>query len=111
MSKMYDIISKDLKDKFGVIIQLRKRELFDDVIIYAKLQNRAKVISYIFSNYKKYLKLRVDMDDVLIYSYILANKNKIDNIKKKIKIHKTRFKWLYDLIKDEETFIKNVKEE
>ena len=51
------------------------------------------------------------MDDVLIYSYVLANKNKIDNIKKKIKIHKTRFKWLYDLIKDEETFIKNVKEE
>ena len=110
MDAMYEKIKTELSSKFSAKIRMNKRELFDDVIIYVPKQNRSKVISYIFSNYKKIMKLRVDNDNQLIYMYCRASKDKIHTVKEKIALHKHRFKWLYEQIKDEEVFLKNVEE-
>lgn len=107
---MYETIKNELSSKFSVKIRRRKRELFDDVIIYVQKQYKSKVISYIFSKYKKIMKLRVDNDDQLIYMYCRADKDKINEVRIKLKQHKHRFKWLYEQIKDEEVFLKNVEE-
>ena len=108
MDAMYEKIKAELSSKFSAKIRMNKRELFDDVIIYVSRQNRSKVISYIFSNYKKIMKLRVDNDDQLIYAYCRASEDKIRTVKENMVLYKHRFKWLYEQIKDEEVFLKNV---
>ena len=51
------------------------------------------------------------MDDTLIYFWFLTTEDKLENMKKQIQIDKTRFKWLYEKIKDEDMFIKRAKKE
>ena len=110
MDNIYNNIKLDLENTFNVIVHKRKRTLFDHIIIYIKPNYEGKIVSYIFSKYKNYLKLRVKSNNKLIYTYIVSDKNKISNIQKKLKKDKFRFKWLYEQIKDEEMFLKNVKE-
>ena len=107
MDKMYETIKANIFKRFGVKTVRRKRDLFDDIVIVSNDMIKGKIVSYIYTNYKSYMKLRVDMDNTLIYSYILVSQEKVDKVKKQ----KQRFKWLYEQIKDEEIFLKTAKVE
>lgn len=111
MDKMYETIKANIFKRFGVNIIRRKRDLFDDIIIRTNDFTKGKIVSYIFTNYKTYMKLRVDIDDTLIYSYMLVSKDKKEKVQKQLQNQKQRFKWLYEQIKDEEVFLKNCKVE
>ena len=111
MSQMYEAIKTNIFKRFGINIIRRKRDLFDDIIIRTNDFTKGKIVSYIFTNYKAYMKLRVDIDDTLIYSYMLVSKDKKEKVQKQLQNQKQRFKWLYEQIKDEEVFLKNCKVE
>lgn len=111
MDKMYETIKANIFKRFGVNTIRRKRTLFDDIVIVSNDMIKGKIVSYIYTNYKTYMRLRVDMDNVLIYSYLLVSQEKIDKVKKQIQNQKQRFKWLYEQIKDEEIFLKTAKVE
>lgn len=112
MLKMsYNKIKSDLEKLGCHHIRRIKRDLFDDIRFEVPRGTKSKVLSFIMGHYRDTMKLRADMDDTLSYMYLEAKKDKIDKVKKDLLDHKRRFKWLYDQIKDEETFIKNVKEE
>lgn len=111
MDKMYETIKANIFKRFGVNTVRRKRTLFDDIVIVSNDMTKGKIVSYIYANYKAYMKLRVDIDDTLIYSYMLVSKDKKEKIQKQLQNQKQRFKWLYEQIKDEEVFLKNCKVE
>ena len=107
---MFEEIKNTLEKKFNCKVIKKPREYFDDIIITNIPQGeKSKIMLYIKMNYKKYMSVRVNMDNVLIYFYFITTQEKIDNVKKQIQIDKSRFKWLYEKIKDEDIFIKSAK--
>lgn len=109
MDQQFLKIKNELREEFGAIAILRKKPLFYDMEIKTTPFYKKKVMSYIYSKYHKFLRLRVDMDDALIYTYLLVPEKRIEKVKADMKDHQRRFKWLYAQIKDEEIFIKNAK--
>lgn len=111
MDKMYEAIKANVFKRFGINIIRRKKYLFDDIVIISNDMIKGKIVSYIYTNYKTYMKLRADIDNTLIYTYLLVNEEKINKIKRQLQNQKQRFKWLYEQIKDEEIFLKTAKVE
>ena len=104
---MFEEIKQTLENKFKCKVIRRPREYFDDIIVTnIPRGDKSKIMLYIKMNYKKYMSIRVNMDDVLIYFYFVTTQEKIDNVKKQIQIDKTRFKWLYEKIKEEDVYVK-----
>ena len=106
-------LEQDLK-KYCVHVYRQNKPLFDDIKILVMPNYKHDVISYIYNHYRGILCLRVNFDekdDYLIYSYMKASKEKIENIDKITKKQTQRMKWLYGQIKDNTIFLKNVKEE
>lgn len=109
---MFDEIKKVLENNFKCKVIKKSREYFDDIIITnISRGEKSKIILYIRTHYKDYMSMRTNMDDTLIYFWFLTTQEKLDNIKKQIQIDKTRFKWLYEKIKDEDSFIKRARKE
>lgn len=102
-------IKEEICSRFEATVTIRKKPMFNDIIIKVPRINRGKLIVYILNNYSSLLKLRVDEDEILTYAYYGVSQRKMDEIQKDLKNHKRRFKWLYEQIKDEEVFIKNAK--
>jgi len=109
MDQQFLKIKNELKKEFGATAILKKKPLFYDIQIGTNPLYRTKVMTYIYSRYHKFMRLRVDMDDALIYTYLLVPEKRIEKIKADMEDHKRRFRWLYAQIKDEEIFIKNAK--
>lgn len=109
MDQQFLEIKNELKKEFGATAILKKKPLFYDIEIKTTPFYKKKVMSYIYSKYHRFLRLRVDMDDVLIYTYLLVSEKRMEKVKTDMKDHQRRFKWLYAQIKDEEVFIKNAK--
>ena len=104
---MFNELKRILETKFKCKVIKRTREYFDDIIITnIPLGEKPKIMLYVKMNYKKYMSIRVNMDDTLIYFWFLTTQEKIDKVKKQIQIDKTRFKWLYEKIKEEDAYVK-----
>lgn len=106
----YNKIKEDLEKLSCKHIRLVKRDLFDDIRFEVPRGSKGKVLSFIMGHYRDTMKLRADIDDTLSYTFLEAKKDKVEKVKKDLLNHKRRFKWLYEQIKDEEVFLKNVKE-
>lgn len=109
MDQQFLKIKNELKKEFGATVILKKKPLFYDIEIKTTPLLRKKVMAHIYSKYHKFLRLRVDLEDSLIYTYLLVSRKRIEQVKEDMKDHQRRFKWIYGQIKDEETFIKNAK--
>lgn len=109
MDKQFLRIREELQKEFGAKVILKKKPLFYDIVVRVTPVQRKKVMAHIYSRYHKFLKLRVDLDDSLIYTYMSVSQKRMEQVKRDMKNHQRRFKWIYAQIKDEEVFIKNAK--
>ena len=109
MNNSYQEIKQRLEKDLKVKVRYKEKSLFPDITIELNGVRKGMVISYVMSHYSEFLKLRVNDDNTLIYTYLVVSEKKLKRIKEDLTNHKRRFKWLYAQIRDEEIFIKNAK--
>lgn len=109
MDKMYWEIKEKLLKRRASLVMFRERELFDEIVITMPRAENKFIKNFIYREYKNVMKLRVESNDRLIYTYMNTTKEKYDRIKNDRLRHQERFKWLYAQIKDEDVFLKNAK--
>ena len=108
--KKYKEIKETLENRYkNTKVEYRPRELLDEIIVHVPRIDLKFCKNYINKQYGDIMKLRVEMDDDLHYTYMNTTKEKYDKIKKQRLRHQERFKWIYAQIKDEDVYLKNAK--
>jgi hypothetical protein len=108
--KKYKEIKETLENRYkNTKVEYRPRELLDEIIVHVSRIDLKFCKNYINKQYGDIMKLRVEMDNDLHYTYMNTTKEKYDKIKKQRLRHQERFKWIYAQIKDEDVYLKNAK--
>lgn len=108
--KKYKEIKETLENRYkNTKVEYRPRELLDEIIVHVPRIDLKFCKNYINKQYGDIMKLRVEMDNDLHYTYMNTTKEKYDKIKKQRLRHQERFKWIYAQIKDEDVYLKNAK--